>query len=316
MDLDISIYVLKYFVKVAELGNITNAAEELYITQPTLSRQVANLEALLQIPLFRRVKSGVELTEAGRKFYDNAKKLIAAYDEFMAHVYDARGLVAGTLFTAHHNSCQELVISFNKRFLREYQNVNIRSREQGETNLLDGVKGGDYHAVFIYQNEIGKRHKQLSHLHLGNMRNMLLVSTESEFADRESISLGELKEQKFVLPSRLSSPHRYEEIILGCEEEGFSPEIVSTADSLLGIVTEVVRYNAVTILPYTHNLGAGGQVRYIELEDFPKAYPLALVWRTDTDNPVLRAYVEFIRGLTRENERDYFYTPQDERYLL
>lgn len=58
--------VLKYFLAVARHRNITRAAEELHLTQPTLSRQLQDLEEELGTPLFTREKRRMELTEARR----------------------------------------------------------------------------------------------------------------------------------------------------------------------------------------------------------------------------------------------------------
>ena len=57
--------VLKYFLAIARQQNITRAAEELHLTQPTLSRQLQDLEEELGAPLFTREKRRMELTEAG-----------------------------------------------------------------------------------------------------------------------------------------------------------------------------------------------------------------------------------------------------------
>lgn len=57
--------LLRYFWTVADIGNISKAAEQLHITQPTLSRQIKELESELESPLFTREKNHLELTEAG-----------------------------------------------------------------------------------------------------------------------------------------------------------------------------------------------------------------------------------------------------------
>lgn len=60
--------VMKYFLAVAEEGNITKAADRLHLTQPTLSRQLRELEEELGAPLFVRGKRRIALTEAGVLF--------------------------------------------------------------------------------------------------------------------------------------------------------------------------------------------------------------------------------------------------------
>lgn len=67
---------LEYFIKVAECGSITKAAKELYISQPSLTKSIANLEAEYDIQLLERVPKGVSLTPEGREFFDYAKDVV------------------------------------------------------------------------------------------------------------------------------------------------------------------------------------------------------------------------------------------------
>lgn len=72
---------LRYFVAVAETGSLTQAAEHrLHTTQPSLSRQIRDLEYEVGVPLLSRVARGVELTEAGRVFLDHARLALAQVD--------------------------------------------------------------------------------------------------------------------------------------------------------------------------------------------------------------------------------------------
>ena len=67
---------LEYFIKVAECGSITRAAKELYISQPTLTKSIANLEAEYDIQLLERVQKGVRLTPKGREFLGYARDVM------------------------------------------------------------------------------------------------------------------------------------------------------------------------------------------------------------------------------------------------
>src|ERR1700722_16423000 len=68
---------LAYFVAVADHGNFTRAAENLFVSQPTLSKQIAALERSVSTPLFRREHDGVRLTRAGEALVPFARQLLA-----------------------------------------------------------------------------------------------------------------------------------------------------------------------------------------------------------------------------------------------
>lgn len=72
---------LRYFLAVCKCGNITQAAEELYITQQTLSKQIKNFEAELGAPLFTRSVRGAEPTEYAKKLLEPATQIVWVADQ-------------------------------------------------------------------------------------------------------------------------------------------------------------------------------------------------------------------------------------------
>jgi len=77
---------LRYFAAVAAHGSFSRAAENQHLTQPALSRQVKDLEEELGVPLLRRGKNTVTLTEAGELFYEEARDLLARADQAILRV--------------------------------------------------------------------------------------------------------------------------------------------------------------------------------------------------------------------------------------
>ena len=88
---------LRAFVTVAREGNLTRAAERLFLTQPALSLQIKKLQGALDLVLFERTPRGMRLTDAGRKLLPAAERALAAVAEFGATASSLKGEVRGQL---------------------------------------------------------------------------------------------------------------------------------------------------------------------------------------------------------------------------
>lgn len=77
---------LKYFITIAQKGNMTKAADELYVSQSSLSQYLAKLEQELGVPLFERTHSCLVLTPAGKLYVDAAKKIIRIKDNLYQQI--------------------------------------------------------------------------------------------------------------------------------------------------------------------------------------------------------------------------------------
>lgn len=101
------IRILKYFLAVAKEGNITRAAESLHITQPTLSRQMMELEEDIGTALFIRGKRQIMLTDSGILFQQRAKEMVQLYEKTRRELAEQNDLLGGTVSIA----CVESVAS-------------------------------------------------------------------------------------------------------------------------------------------------------------------------------------------------------------
>jgi DNA-binding transcriptional LysR family regulator len=113
---------LRYIIAVAEERNITRAAERLGMQPPPLSRQIRSIEREIDAQLFRRKPRGVELTDAGRAFLDNARTVLAQVDHtFETTRRTARGeqgriSVAYSSSVAFHSLVPRIIREFREAF--------------------------------------------------------------------------------------------------------------------------------------------------------------------------------------------------------
>lgn len=96
---------LYYFKKVAELGNITRAAEELYVSQSQLSRIISDVESEVGVPLFDRSKQGIALNASGRAFYTPMLKSLNLYNEAIKRAKETYRNGKGSLIVATNVPC-------------------------------------------------------------------------------------------------------------------------------------------------------------------------------------------------------------------
>ena len=300
MKIDFNINAIKNFVEVADIGNITIAAEKLYITQPTLSRHLLSLEEMLNITLFKRVKNGVVLTTEGLVFYNLCKKLLKAYDEFVSGTFEIQNIVAGTLNIAHQKSSEDILIHFNSRFLQEYPNVTIKNFPQSNQNLVEYLMAKELDFAYIYGGELERNYKDIKSIQVGGLKNMLLVSRKNPLSKLDKVHLSQLANERFIFPSKITSPHLATQIVTRCEAVGFTPQVASDADSLVEYLQEIIRYNAVAIIPYMPKMDTV-QFKYLELEGYPPCHPIHLAWCETNSNPIVSTYLSFVEQHLADN---------------
>lgn len=303
MKFELNINVIRNFVEVARMGNITNAAEKLYITQPTLSRQISSLESALNVTLLERMKTGVVLTAAGASFYEQCLSFIKAYDELMAKVYEFNNIISGSLNIGFQKSSEDLIINFNSLFAKNYSHVKIKNFRQTSDNFINRLLSNELDFAYLYGLELDRNYKNIKSIQVGMLKNMVLVSTNNPLAKREKVHLSELKDELFIMPSKSNSPNKSKEITDWCEKYGFSPKVATTADSIIDYVMGVVQYNGIAILPYMRNMTDTDNLQYIELEGYLIDYPIHLAWNSTNTNPILPIYLSFIEEQTVKTNR-------------
>lgn len=121
---------LEYFIKVAECGSITKASQELYMSQPSLTKAISNLETEYKVQLFKRTPKGIVMTEKGREFLDYARNTLAAADA-LEHTFRIGGEVQERLH----------VVSQQLDFL--YQIISDVYREAGGTSVYVDLEETD-----------------------------------------------------------------------------------------------------------------------------------------------------------------------------
>ncbi|BDZ54154.1 LysR family transcriptional regulator [Agromyces marinus] len=141
---------LRSFVEVARSGNFTRAAEELYLAQPSLSRQIAALEQDLGAELFHRARGGSTLTVAGESLLPLARRMLADAESVRRELAELAGLERGRVrLGATPTLCISLVAEVLSTFHAEHPAIELHLSEQGSRRLLDELAGGELDLALV-----------------------------------------------------------------------------------------------------------------------------------------------------------------------
>ena len=122
---------LHYFIAVAEELNFRQAAEKLYVSQPTLSLQVAQLEEILDVRLFNRDKRRVSLTEAGKLFYPEAQHILDTIEQSISRVRSQANVQPLTVGIPNYHSFDVITEGLHD-FTLAYPEIKLQIIEMAE----------------------------------------------------------------------------------------------------------------------------------------------------------------------------------------
>ena len=139
MEQNLSLYYIFYIV--ANSGNISKAANELYISQPAISKAIKKLEQNLNITLFTRNSRGVSLTDEGILLYSHIKTAFESIQTGEANIKQIHELGIGHITIGVSSTlCKYMLIPYLKEFIMEYPHINISIECQSSQHTLRLLK--------------------------------------------------------------------------------------------------------------------------------------------------------------------------------
>lgn len=196
--------LLQYFLAIAEEQSITRAADYLHITQPTLSKQMMELEASLGKQLLIRGKKKVTLTEDGMYLRSRAQEIISLMEKTEASFRESEQSVSGDVFIGcgEHRSTFP-IMQMIKAIQEEYPDIRFHFFSGNADAITERLDKGLLDMGFLLEPEINPRYDyQIMPLYetWG-----VLMRKDSELADRDSITFQELSGLPLIMPSQTSN---------------------------------------------------------------------------------------------------------------
>ncbi|MBY4678091.1 LysR family transcriptional regulator [Marinobacterium arenosum] len=274
---------LRYFLAVQESGSFTQAAKQLYVTQPALSAAIKALEEELGCALLKRQPKRVTLTPAGLRFRDRAFSILAevnAARKELSQQADLRSLRIGVLGTLNVPPVKQLLAEF----AATYPEIEL----QLQNSSLDGLAQllGQDKVDLLLTTLTGDERSDTS-LPLFQERYLMLVSRQHPLATRASVHLADLHGIPFVLRKNCEVLSEAQRVFL---TEQAQPHISCRTDQDDWALTMIRAGRAAGIM--AESVDSPDLVK-IPIVDFGLLRTVGCQWRSHSSQPCVQQFTTF-----------------------
>ena len=285
---------LRYFVAVAEMENVSRAAmQRLHVSQPSLSRQIRDLEDEIGVQLLERTAKSVKLTEAGRAFLIEARAILKQADDAVGNVR----AIAGKRETELHIGDWPLATGrIMPTLLRAYQkampNVKVKVHDWPVEKNIAGVRDGRLQLAIILPPLKANALEELRFEPLFTGRVCLAVSSDHAFAKRRSVSLTDAARESFIGLTAEEYP-RYQEYLGAIfARVPDKPRVVEEHDGWSGVFSAVSAGAGVALTSDTFKYAFDDRMKVVYLTPEPKRVAVGLITRKGKLGPAAAKFCE------------------------
>ena len=242
---------LKNFMVVARTGNISKAAQELYVTQPSLSKSIAKLEDELRVPLFRHRKGRIELNEYGSVFLSSVSIAFSQLDsgaQTIQRMYemDQHILSLGSNISAY-------LPTVLPAFCAAHPEIGIRQRDCSTQQMINALLDRSL-TLGISCETI--QHEMLEFKELGHKEFVLMVHKSNPIANSDWVKIPQLEYEVFIVDASRLRLGPLQKI---CKEHGFMPTVGFEVESTELLYNLVENNRGIAIVP----LGLGCDLMHL-----------------------------------------------------
>lgn len=283
---------MEAFLTVANTGKFTHAAEKLFISQSSLSKQMSQLERELGVKLFKKTRNGVELTQAGYDFHSYVRKAIPEYQHAVARLQMYREgatypLVVGALPLTEEYGFAD---SFSSYWVRN-PSVQIEFIERSQENLVDKLRRHKIDLALLRLDLLNA--DEFTYVPIVVDELVVACSCKNPLSSQRKIELADLRNEQFILLEQKSDVTQLFQ--RACEGAGFFPNAPLHHSRHRMLIKAVQNNMGVTVVP--RRLLAS--LRASDVVGVPLTRPifstLGFAWLAENQlAAVARQFVEFV----------------------
>ena len=291
-----SLRQLRYFVATAELGQISQAAVDLSISQSAITTAIKELEQILGVSLFLRTPHGMDLTEAGRQFLSHAYDILNKVDEAMRLDF-VSSEIEGTLTVAATYTVIGYFLPVHiERLRRLFPRLDIQLFEQNRESIEEGLLTNRYDISVLLTSNI--LNPQLSTETLLGSTRRLWVPAQHPLLQREDVGLREIAEEPYIMLTVDEAAHSS---LKYWSSSPYQPRVILRTSSIEAVRSMVANGLGVAILSdMVHRPWSleGRRIETINVKDPVPAMNIGLAWRKGAElTPAAKAFRMYFRNL-------------------
>jgi len=295
---------LQCFLVSAEHLNFTRAAEQLYITQPALSRNISSLEEELELLLFRRKNNVLEITPGGQLLYDWLRQTGTNFARVLEHARaanSARGQALRIGFVRSEMPTQVAADAL-KRLAEEEPEVELLFDHYHAQEIISQLEEHRMD-VAIMVGTAAQGHHRLISQPLTSLKRCVVVPIRHSMAGRTTVSLADFSGETFISVKPETSPTLSAMIRRVCAEKGFTPMILE-AESTEEQFQWIVSGKGVGLVVENHVHRHNPLYSFLDLDEDLTA-ELVCVWDRLNTNPHIAQLVAAFHALNDERSSSW-----------
>jgi DNA-binding transcriptional LysR family regulator len=289
---------LKYFVVVAEERHFTRAAERLGMAQPPLSQQIRKLEHEIGALLFRRLTRGVELTDAGRVLYEDAKRIVDQVELAKIRAQSAARGQTGHIRVGFASSVvfHPVIAEIVRAYRETHPDVRLSPSESNVAALIEDLLAERIDLAIIRQTAQESERVKIEPLFDEDM--VIVLPPQHRLAGETSISLQSLAQETLIMFPRSIAPVLYDEVMSACQRAGFSPQLGQESTQVASAVSMVAAGFGVSIVPHSIRQVAATGVTYHAIDGPGPRAQIVIAYRSTEFSKVVRDFLGVAQRLT------------------
>jgi DNA-binding transcriptional LysR family regulator len=297
--MSLSIRQLKYFVATAELGQVSQAAIQLNISQSAVTTAIKEIETSVGSGLFARTHTGMELTDAGRRFLGHAYTILSTVNEAM-RVATAQSTMAGALSLATTYTVVGYFLPHHlQRFSQVYPQVAVNVYELNRETIEEGLISNRFDmAVVLTSNLVSP--ELASETFFGSARR-LWVSAKHPLLELHEVTLAEVAKEPYIM---LTVDEAAQTALRYWGRTPYQPKIRLRTSSVEAVRSMVANGWGVAILSdmvYRPWSLEGKRIETINLKDPVPTMNVGLAWKKGAElSPTMKAFRDYFRQIYLE----------------